>query len=447
MTSEVGLPLFFAALMLCLWQFLVPRGLTLVPIMVAAYHVPDLELGFGASALRLALLAGLIRVLSDRVSMKLLAVDKLFVLWAMILLTTSGGHENPGTQFVLRAGLIFDTSAAYLVTRWSVRDVDDVKRVATGLAVLLVPLALLMLAEKFTGWSLYQMLGANFFMVRPGGIRAAGPFGNAILAGTAAAAALPLFVLLLKSDRRAPGLMGIASSLAVVFASSSSGPYLTLLTAAAALAMWPLRTLVPTLLALGMALILGLALVMNDPVWYIMARIDIAGGSTGFHRAELITQALNHFDDWWLLGTDYTRHWMPYGIPGRDAHVDITNHYLKLGVMGGLGLVIVFVALLIACFRSLVRASSDAPRRFALWCLGSMLVAHCVSFTGVSYFDQSYVLFVALIGMISGVTVAMEESPNVLAPPDSEVAEGPTDLKLASADCVSGAKLTPASKQ
>jgi hypothetical protein len=430
MTDEVGLPLVVAALLLGLWQLAVSRRSALIPIVVAAYHVPDLQvLDFGASALRLALLAGLVRVLFGRVPLKPLATDKLFVMWAVILLTTAGGHENAGTQFVLRAGLVFDTCAAYLIARWSIRSFADVERLAAGLAVVLVPLAVLMLAEKFMGWSLYQMLGASFYMVRPGGLRAAGPFGNAILAGTAAAALLPMFLFLLKSNRRALGLLGVTSCLSIVFASSSSGPYVTMVAALAAVAAWPLRTWVPALLALGVVVIFALALVMNDPVWYVMARIDIAGGSTGFHRAELITQAMNHIGDWWLLGTDYTRHWLPYGIPGRDAHVDITNHYLKLGVMGGVALMVVFIAILVATFRLLVRLSHEPQsagkqERFALWCLGAALVAHCVSFTGVSYFDQSYVLFIVLIGMIAGLAGAAFSPPQPIAA-DTSAASSP----------------------
>ena len=41
---------------------------------------------------------------------------------------------------------------------------------------------------------------------------------------------------------------------------------------------------------------------MKAPVWALIQRIDIVGGSSGWHRYELIDQCIKHFSDWWLMG-------------------------------------------------------------------------------------------------------------------------------------------------
>ena len=60
--------------------------------------------------------------------------------------------------------------------------------------------------------------------------------------------------------------------------------------------------------------IVAVAIVMNAPLYYLIARIDLTGSSTGYHRAALIDAAITHANEWWVGGTDHTRHWMPYGL-------------------------------------------------------------------------------------------------------------------------------------
>jgi len=90
--------------------------------------------------------------------------------------------------------------------------------------------------------------------------------------------------------------------------------------------------------------------VMKAPPYYLMARVDLSGGSTGWHRARLIESSMEHLGEWWFAGTDYTRHWMPTGVYFSPNHVDITNHYLAMGVLGGLPLLFLFVLLLVKGF-------------------------------------------------------------------------------------------------
>jgi hypothetical protein len=140
---------------------------------------------------------------------------------------------------------------------------------------------------------------------------------------------------------------------------------------------------------------------MNDPVYFLLARIDITGGSTGWHRAELIQSAFAHLGEWWAVGTDRTRHWMPTGIHANERHTDITNFYLQMGVWGGLPLLFLFLSNLWVAFAAVGRwlqsnKAAAAKTRFLAWTIGSILFGHATNFFSISYFDQSVVLLYLL---------------------------------------------------
>jgi len=176
---------------------------------------------------------------------------------------------------------------------------------------------------------------------------------------------------------------------------------------------------------------------MNDPVYYLMARIDITGGSTGWHRAALIDSSIHHLSEWWLTGTDHTRHWMPTGVYSSENHTDITNHFLQMGVYGGLPLIVLFCAIIFRAFASLsevlrVSKAASIHDRFMIWTLGAVLFGHTTAFLGISYFDQTVVflyLVLAAIGSLYAVKVARNRySPPTLRDNATEPQIGPTGL-------------------
>jgi len=401
-------------------QLLVPKRLVLVPLLVATFHVPFVAVfPLNLSIIRIVLLTCLIRALTTGalVLRSRHPLDRWLMVWASVLLLTGLGHsEADGNPLTLRLGLIFEFGGAYLCAKAYLRNPADVVNFSKYLALVLVPLAGLMIFEKTTGESAYEALGATFHMIRDGRIRAAGPFANAILAGTAGATAVPL-MWLLSREHRSISVLGAVACFAIVYSSASSGPFMTMFFALAVLALWRWRSLVPWIRRGAIACIVVLHLLMNDPVWYLMARIDITGGSVGYHRAELLTQAFDHIGEWWLIGTDYTRHWMPYGVQWSEHHADITNYYLKMGILGGLPLMFAFIAILVVAFRLLGRSiealrTAGDPTEFVLWCVGVCLAALCFAYLGVAPYDQSYILLFSIIGCIPGlcaVPVATQE--------------------------------------
>jgi hypothetical protein len=148
-----------------------------------------------------------------------------------------------------------------------------------------------------------------------------------------------------------------------------------------------------------------------------LARIDLTGSSTSYYRAALINSAISHLNEWWLGGTDYTRHWMPTGAAWSPDQADITNHYIKMGVVGGLPLMLLFVGILAVGFASVGKALSsnkNAPveQQFLIWTLGSILFAHVATMVSVSYFDQSVVFLYLVLAAIGSIhTTSLVKAP------------------------------------
>jgi hypothetical protein len=127
---------------------------------------------------------------------------------------------------------------------------------------------------------------------------------------------------------------------------------------------------------------------MKAPVWFLLARLDFAGGSTGYHRAMLIDQAIQRFGDWWLIGARDNDSW---GV-GLDMW-DVQNEFLAQGMTAGLLGLILFVLLVSRTFRLVgaarKSACSDRRQQWLIWACGAVVTAHVSAFIGSDYFDQT----------------------------------------------------------
>jgi len=256
-------------------------------------------------------------------------------------------------------------------------------------------------------------------MITNGHFRASGAFAHPILAGTVGAVCLPMAVCFWRENRKL-ALVGLVGTLAIVFASGSSGPIMTTFSVLGALALWTIRGQMRTIRWLAFLAIIALSLLMNDPIYYLMARIDITGGSTGYFRAQLIQSAIDHFSEWWFAGTDHTRHWMQTGIPANSNHTDMTNFYLQMGVWGGFPLMLLFMWLMVAAFLRIgkaLRVCQGAPlsTQFLIWALGSILFGHATAFWSISYFDQTIVFLCLVLACIGSLRIRQKTSAPVPA--------------------------------
>lgn len=367
------------------------------------------ELGpFTFTVIRILIAFGFVRIVyrGERIVGKLNGLDWLMLTWAMWALASSAFHANASGALVFRLGLVYNTCGIYFLIRVFCQSIDDVFRLYIIIGLVLIPLSLEMLSENITVYNLFSMLGgvSPHANIRHGAVRAKGPFAHPILAGTVGAVCLPLMIGLWRKKRMV-AFFGIFACLIIIVTCSSSGPMLSGLAGIWAVFMWRFRHRIRLVKWAAILGYIGLDVVMRAPAYYILARVPAVSGSTGYHRARLIQSAIEYLNEWWLAGTDYTRHWMVHGVSWSPDHADITNHYLKLGVIGGLPLMILFIIIMVKGFGyigQILRNSNDLSTedRFTLWTLGASLLAHAATMISVAYFDQSFLFLYLNLGAI-----------------------------------------------
>jgi hypothetical protein len=89
--------------------------------------------------------------------------------------------------------------------------------------------------------------------------------------------------------------------------------------------------------------------------------------------------------------------------------------------MGGLPLMLCLVVGLFTAFRALGRRMAqlrmiNSPDEVVLWCAGTSLATHTLSFVSISYFDQMYILFYVLLGAIPGLVTSSLLEPQAITP-------------------------------
>lgn len=334
-------------------------------------------------------------------------LDYLILAFGIWLLASSVFHVDPAGNLIEKCGTVLEGMGAYFVARRLTAELESPSDYAWTHAILFIPIAILMAVEYTTLTNYFGYFGLGHWepLIRDGRPRAYGPFQHPILAGTIGATAVPLFVGILRS-RPATAVVGTTAALTMVLTSASSGPIVALTGGVAALLAWPLRRNMRQLRWGIVGFYVALDLIMKAPAYYLMSRIDLTGSSTGWHRAALIESGIQHINEWWLGGTDYTRHWMPTGVTWSEKHTDITNQYLSYGVNGGVLLMALFVAVLAHGFAYLGRHMKQASEgrteyEFFLWCAGSTLFAHTFAFFSVRYYDQSLTFVFVLLALIS----------------------------------------------
>ena len=423
-------PLVLAAIVVVGSLILVwPRKKILGPFLLAALLVPSDQVlvlgGVHFPMLRVLLLFGIARLLKEKITSHRLfsggvnkidfAVTLLTVIIAInqiLLFQVMGAVVN-------QLGNIYNVLGSYFLLRFLIRDEQDLVHTIRTLAYIAAFVAVIMTYEVTTGHNPYAMLGGanasvySQLVQRGERYRAQAGFAHSILAGTFGAVLVPLFIALwFKGKEHRPlVVVGLISTVVMTLASNSSTPVLAYAAGVLALCAWPVRTWMRAIRWLFVLTLVTLHLVMKAPVWHLISRIDISGGSSGYHRYMLIDQCIRHFSDWWLIGVKDTSVW------GWDMW-DTANQYVGLCDGSGLLPFILFVAILVYGFKYLGRArrraKQDRNSALFLWALSAALFANVVAFIGISYFDQTIVAWYALLAMISvavAIRPAMELSP------------------------------------
>lgn len=403
---------------ICLGMLVVvlPRRFALVPIFIGGSYLTLGQSLIVAGAhfhlIRILIAFGLLRILvrGEIFNIQIHVIDKILVAWLMtrtfLYVLGSGDTEH----LLERLGYLYNTVGIYFLVRAVVQGVDDIVMNVKHFGFVMIPLMIPFIIEYTTERNPFSMLGGvpEFSEWRGDRLRCQGPFLHPILAGTFGATAMPLFVGLWKqgSHNRLLAVGGIAVATLILMLSSSSGPLLAYLVILTGLIVWTFRT---RLRMIRWGIVIGLLIlhaVMKVPVWFLISRLSNIFGGGGHYRSALIDAFVNHFNEWWLIGTTYTVHWMPTGLASNPKMTDMVNHYVAQGVAGGVLCLILFIWLIVECFRAAGSAILDEDmysrsEQYMIWSLGCALLGHVASFFSVSYFDQINIALYFVVGMIA----------------------------------------------
>jgi hypothetical protein len=375
--------------------------------------------GFSLFSTRILEIAGILRVIlrKELRVVRLTRIDKtiivLNVFTAAVYCIRS--TENLANQI----GISVDWILAYFIFRSLIQGLEDFRWFLRKFIFVLAPFVVFVLVERHQGRSLwYSMGGLNSGVdwTRNGVLRCEGSFRHPSLMGSLGASFLAGYLAMVWSNTdKQVGYFGSFLCLMIVWASNSGGP----LSFAAVIFLgwiaWRIRAKIKWVFRGMLVLLAFLAVIMKAPVWFLLERISAVTGGDGWHRSELIDQAVNHFGQWWLAGMDFTKttSWFAYLLIDVDS-ADICNQFIMYGLQAGIGAIALFITQLVFVFKLLsdalhrVRKADNYPpyTEYFLWGLGVLMVGHIFNWFGITYFDQTYMIWA--VQLAAAVSVALE---------------------------------------
>ena len=368
-------------------------------------------LGLNFNILRIIILFGWIRVVknNEHLSLKINTIDKLIIYWVIYSVISYTLLYQSSGAFINRLGFAYNVLGLYFLFRVMVTDFYQLPSIIKIISLIIFPLACFMLFEYITEINIFRLLGLHSgpIMIRDGKIRCTGPFAHAITAGCFGAVLMPIFTgLWFKESEKKYALIGLLSSTVIVFVSKSSGPLLSYICGFIALFLWRYEKNVKIIRRAFFLSLIILDFYMKAPIWFLFARVSAIFGGHGYHRSAIIDSAVKYFNEWWLIGTKNTSHWMFSTLPSDPTMVDITNQYVSEGVKGGMGKLLLFIGIIYTAFKTIgialsVSENFNLYERLIIWSIGVSLLVHVVNFFSVNYFDQMIVIWNLLLAMIS----------------------------------------------
>lgn len=406
-------PIGVAALsVLAVLAILLPRRMAAIPFVTLLCFIPAgqrvILFTLDFTFIRVLILVMWTRLLVRRELRPLLwnHLDRAFVLWNVTAVLFGTVLTATLTGFVNRMGAAVDAMAIYFFFRILLRSHQDLIRLAMQFALLGVVVLLFFAFENRTQRNMFYIFGGvpEFTDIRDGRLRCQGAFAHPILAGCFWAGLIPLYLVRgwLGQGWRIP-ILGTIAALGIVALCASSTPVMAVLFGVMGGGLFLVRGALRWYRWLAVAWLLVLHFIlMKNPVWHLLARVDVVGGSTGWHRFHLVDEFFNRFTEWWMLGTLTTAHWGP------GLH-DVTNQYVAEGVYGGLARLVAFLLLLWFAFAGISR-SMRAPTvpihvKYAVWALGTAMFMHCANYIAVSYFEQITALWYITLAAIASLTL------------------------------------------
>jgi hypothetical protein len=396
-----------------------PKKWSLFPVLVMTCFVSSAQriviMGMDFDFLRIMVLFGVARlILRNEYSVFIWkSLDFAVVAWVVSAVFFNVIQQGTTAVIINRLGFAFDSFGMYFVFRCLINDWEDLNCIILGIFIVSIPIALLFLFEEYTTHNLFAIFGgvAPITVIREGRLRCQGAFSHPILAGCFWAACIPVLAAnWWKSEKsRIYSIIGIVASLIIIMCCASSTPVMGTISALIGGILFFLRRQMHIVRWSILLLLVSLHMIMKAPVWHLISRISAVGGSTSWHRYNLIDQTIKHFGDWWLYGcSGYTV--LSWGIWAGD----VTNQYILEGIRGGFLTMCLFITIIVIAFREigrLWRYQERNPYRVVLvWTLGVSLFVHCSNFIGIAYFGQIWVIWYLLLAIIGSLSL----SPNQL---------------------------------
>lgn len=417
--------------------FVLPRKWLMGPLVFMSFLVPMGQqiyiAGVHLFVLRVVVLVAFIRALMSKDAGEPLVangwnrVDTVCTVYmvAVAVATCATFHADTAV-LVNQVGYLWDFLLGYVVVRCFIRDEEGLYTTLKFLAIVTIPLAIGMIIEQRTMVNVFGLLGGVNTVpdVREGKIRSQGAFAHSLMAGAFAATLMPVLVMFWrKGQSRLFGMIGVLGATVMTWTTNGSTPLLSYLAGIFALLCWPIRKSMKKVRWAMVLTLVGLQLLMKAPVWFLIARVDVTGGSSSYHRAELVDQFMNHIPDWFFIGVKDPSDW------GLDMW-DVQNQYVNIGEAGGIVAFVAFIMVISRSFGMLGDArkavDGEKDKEWMLWCLGAALFANVVGFFGVNYFDNSRMWWFILLAMIPAIAEPMLRSKQG---PQTPVGSGPKKLR------------------
>lgn len=405
-------------ILLSLLVFVLPRRKLLLPFIIAACLVPMNQnitiASLHFTSLRILIFVCMLRLLirGEIQPLNWNSFDKLFLKWNIIGTFIYLILWSSLQALIYKSGEIYDNIGLYWIFRQCIRSFDDITDIINFFAISTIISAPLTAAEKINQYSFYSIFGPIEASFHRGRFQCAGPFPHFIIMGVFWSSLLPLFYAKTKAQSHPIFYWtAIITALICVYFSAASTPIMTIASMVLFWKIYIYRANGKFFLWFTCFILLALHLIMKAPVWHLMSRVDIFGGSTGWHRYNLFNQFINHASEWFFLGTKSTAHWDSSG-----QLVDITNQYVLEAVRGGAITLFLFIILLYNAVKITGKYSlleDDIGKKFISWGVCVSLLGHIITFWGVSYFGQILMLFtltLAIVGFIHEKTIKKQAS-------------------------------------
>ena len=389
--------------------FLLKKYRTILPLLALIIVIPSAQrvvvasIDFSFIRILVLFILAKIYLKKDNRGLIFTRADTYIVLWMIWGIFAYGALQNSFSGIVTRAGYMVEAVGAYYIGRVYVRTPEELKNIVIFVAKLSIPIAIFFLIERTTGRNMFSVFGGvhEYTLVREGRLRCQGPFSHPIMAGVFWASMLPWLVPLWyeKVISRWKILLFASSITLIVLNTASSTPVMAIIFGVIGVYLFKKRNFMP---AIRWGILISLPilhLIMDKPVWHLLARVNVIGGSTGWHRYHLIDKFIENAGEWWLFGTTSTAHWgMGLG--------DVTNQYVLEGVRGGLLGIIFFSMMLISIFSMIgkrIKIEKNNGLVYFYWIAGVVLFMHSMNFLAASYFGQ----VVSALFLFIGITVSL----------------------------------------